>query len=96
MSAAIRIRLATRSAGIDGMADGGPPDASGGSVIRGAAVASAVAVGLGDGVASGTAATGSVKERRPTARNVTPSAVRMAGTILVRSQIRRSAMGAAW
>ena len=100
LSAAMRTRVATRSGGNDGLACGGAPEPSGGSVMRGLGVAlttaRGVADGAGSGVVNGSAATVVVSDRTPAARKVTPSAVRSAGTIRVRMRSARGPMGAAW
>ena len=98
LSAAMRTRVATRSGGNDGLACGGAPEPSGGSVMRGLGVALTTARGVADGagVVNGSAATVVVSDRTPAARKVTPSAVRSAGTIRVRMRSARGPMGAAW
>ena len=59
-NAAIRTRVATRSGSALGDGGAGVAVPSGGIVISGDGVATAAAVGLGDGVAAGSAATGTV------------------------------------
>jgi hypothetical protein len=98
----MRIRVATRSAGTVGLAEAGGADPIGGNVINGLGVATAAigdGVGVGRGGAaesSGSAVTGFEIDRRPPARKATPSAVRQAGTILVRIRARTGFIGAAW
>jgi len=102
LSAAIRTRVGTRSAGIEGAADSGGEDPIGGSEMRGLGVGTAAmavgtgVAGSGSSVGSGSAVTGFVYESSPPARSATPSAVRQAGTIRVRIRSRTAFIGAAW
>ena len=59
-SAAMRTRVATRSAGAEGEAEGGGADVKGGRVIRGVAVGATVGVGEGSEDSAGPAVTGVV------------------------------------
>src|SRR6478609_17674 len=81
--ARIRTRVTTRSAGALGDAGGGA-EPRGGRLIKVDGDGSRLASGEALPPAEGPASTGFVYVNRPAARNVTPSAVRIAGKARVR------------